>query len=75
MTENEDSRPQICGGGMLPCSNQKGFEGTSMSDLMQVTGLQKRAGFTGIFRARRSWRSEAFDYAWHKAILSGDWKD
>jgi TetR/AcrR family transcriptional repressor of nem operon len=50
-----------------PLFNQKGFEGTAMSDLMQATGLQK-GGIYRHFESKEQLASEAFDYAWKLAI-------
>jgi TetR/AcrR family transcriptional regulator, transcriptional repressor for nem operon len=50
-----------------PLFNQKGFEGTSMSDLMGATGLQK-GGIYRHFSGKEELAGEAFDYAWDKAV-------
>jgi TetR/AcrR family transcriptional repressor of nem operon len=46
--------------------NQKGFEGTALSDLMQATGL-KKGGIYRHFESKEQLASEAFDYAWRVA--------
>ena len=50
-----------------PLFNRKGYEGTSLSDLMQATGLQK-GGIYRHFASKQQLAGEAFDYAWEKAI-------
>lgn len=50
-----------------PLFNQKGFEGTSLSDLMSATGLQK-GGIYRHFASKEELAAEAFDYAWAKAV-------
>ena len=47
--------------------NQRGFEGSSMSDVMAVTGLEKG----GIYRhlsSKEELAAKAFDYAWKSAF-------
>lgn len=46
--------------------NQKGYEGTALSDLMQATGL-KKGGIYRHFDSKEQLASEAFDYAWQVA--------
>jgi TetR/AcrR family transcriptional regulator, transcriptional repressor for nem operon len=50
-----------------PVFNTKGYAGTSMSDLMRVTGLQK-GGLYRHFDSKEELAEEAFDYAWEKAV-------
>ena len=50
-----------------PLFNRKGYEGTSLSDLMQATGLQK-GGIYRHFSSKQELAGEAFDYAWEKAV-------
>ena len=50
-----------------PLFNQKGFEGTSLADLMQATGLQK-GGIYRHFSGKEELAAEAFDYSWEKAV-------
>src|SRR5215475_5890925 len=66
MTKGDDTRREIVEKA-APLFNQKGFEGTSMSDLMRVTGLQK-GGIYRHFSSKEELASEAFDYAWQKAV-------
>jgi TetR/AcrR family transcriptional repressor of nem operon len=66
MTKGEDTRREIVEKA-APLFNQKGFEGTSLSDLMRVTGLQK-GGIYRHFSSKEELAGEAFDYAWHRAF-------
>lgn len=50
-----------------PLFNCKGYEGTSLSDLMQATGLQK-GGIYRHFSSKQQLAGEAFDYSWEKAV-------
>jgi TetR/AcrR family transcriptional regulator, transcriptional repressor for nem operon len=50
-----------------PLFNKKGFEGTSLSDLMQATGLQK-GGIYRHFSGKEELATAAFDYSWGKAV-------
>jgi TetR/AcrR family transcriptional regulator, transcriptional repressor for nem operon len=50
-----------------PLFNQKGFEGTSLADLMRATGLQK-GGIYRHFSGKEELAAEAFDYSWEKAV-------
>jgi TetR/AcrR family transcriptional repressor of nem operon len=43
--------------------NQHGLEGTSMSDLMKATGLEK-GGIYRHFSSKEDVAVQAFDYAW-----------
>src|SRR6266436_2118879 len=47
--------------------NQKGYAGTSLSDLMDATGLQK-GGIYRHFSGKEELATEAFDYSWQKAV-------
>ena len=47
--------------------NRQGFAGTSMSDLMHATGLQK-GGLYRHFPSKEALAREAFDYTWEKAV-------
>lgn len=46
--------------------NRKGFEGSSMADIMKATGLEK-GGIYRHFSTKEELASEAFDYAWQSA--------
>lgn len=50
-----------------PLFNQKGYEGTTLSDLMEATGLQK-GGIYRHFSGKEELAREAFDYAWARAV-------
>ena len=50
-----------------PLFNRKGYEGTSLSDLMHATGLQK-GGIYRHFSSKQQLAGEAFDYTWEKAV-------
>jgi TetR/AcrR family transcriptional regulator, transcriptional repressor for nem operon len=47
--------------------NQRGLEGTSLSDLMEATGLEK-GGIYRHFPSKEAVAAEAFDYAWDAAF-------
>jgi TetR/AcrR family transcriptional repressor of nem operon len=66
VTKGEQTRRDIVEKA-APLFNQKGFEGTSLADLMQATGLQK-GGIYRHFSGKRELAAEAFDYAWEKAV-------
>jgi len=66
VTKGEQTRRDIVEKA-APLFNQKGFEGTSLADLMQATGLQK-GGIYRHFSGKRELAVEAFDYAWEKAV-------
>jgi TetR/AcrR family transcriptional regulator, transcriptional repressor for nem operon len=46
-----------------PLFNQKGYEGTALSDLMEATGLEK-GGIYGHFDSKQELAEEVFDHAW-----------
>jgi len=50
-----------------PLFNQKGYEGTTLSDLMKATGL-KKGGIYRHFSSKEELAGEAFDYSWSQAI-------
>jgi len=66
MTKGEQTRRDIVEKA-APLFNQKGFEGTSLADLMQATGLQK-GGIYRHFSGKKELAAAAFDYAWEKAV-------
>lgn len=47
--------------------NQRGFEGSSMSELMKATGLEK-GGIYRHFSSKEELAAEAFEYAWNAAL-------
>jgi TetR/AcrR family transcriptional regulator, transcriptional repressor for nem operon len=50
-----------------PLFNRQGFAGTSMSDLMKATNLQK-GGLYRYFPSKEALAREAFDYTWERAV-------
>lgn len=66
MTKGEKTRDRIVAeaAGLF---NQRGFEGSSMSDLMAATGLEK-GGIYRHFSSKEELAAEAFDYAWRSAF-------
>lgn len=66
MTKGEQTRGDIIRKS-APLFNQKGYEGTSLSDLMEATGLQK-GGIYRHFSSKEELATEAFDYSWGKAV-------
>ena len=66
MTKGEQTRREIVRKS-APLFNQKGFEGTSLSDLMEATGLQK-GGIYRHFSSKEELAGEVFDYSWGKAV-------
>ena len=66
MTKGEQTRREIVRKS-APLFNQKGYEGTSLSDLMEATGLQK-GGIYRHFSGKEELAAEAFDYSWGKAV-------
>ncbi len=66
MTKGEQTRRDIVQKA-APLFNQKGYEGTSLSDLMEATGLQK-GGIYRHFSSKQELATEAFDYSWRKAV-------
>src|SRR4029077_15218765 len=66
MSKGEQTRREIVEKA-APIFNQKGYEGTSLSDLMDATGLQK-GGIYRHFSSKEELAGEAFDYAWDRAV-------
>jgi TetR/AcrR family transcriptional regulator, transcriptional repressor for nem operon len=66
VTKGEQTRGDIVRKS-APLFNQKGYEGTSLSDLMEATGLQK-GGIYRHFSSKEELATEAFDYSWGKAV-------
>ena len=66
VTKGEQTRREIVRKS-APLFNQKGYEGTSLSDLMEATGLQK-GGIYRHFSGKEELAAEAFDYSWGKAV-------
>lgn len=68
MTKGELTRQKIVAAA-APIFNQHGYEGSSMSDLMAATGLQK-GGIYRHFASKEELAAEAFDYTWKLAWKS-----
>jgi TetR/AcrR family transcriptional regulator, transcriptional repressor for nem operon len=66
VTKGEQTRQEIVQKA-APLFNQKGFAGTSLSDLMRATGLQK-GGIYRHFSSKEALAGAAFDYSWEKAV-------
>jgi TetR/AcrR family transcriptional repressor of nem operon len=50
-----------------PIFNQKGYNGTALSDLMRATGLEK-GGIYRHFDSKQELARDAFDHAWKRAM-------
>src|SRR6202008_3523445 len=66
MRKGEQTRQEIIRKA-APIFNQKGYEGTALSDLMAATGLEK-GGIYRHFDSKQQLAAEAFDYAWKVAL-------
>lgn len=66
MTKGQETKQEIVRRA-APIFNQKGYAGTSLSDLMDATGLQK-GGIYRHFSGKEELATEAFDYSWRKAV-------
>jgi TetR/AcrR family transcriptional repressor of nem operon len=62
MTKGEQTRKKIVQAA-APIFNQHGYEGSSLNDLMEATGLQK-GGIYRHFASKEELAAEAFDYTW-----------
>jgi TetR/AcrR family transcriptional repressor of nem operon len=65
MTKGEQTRRRIVAAA-APIFNQHGYEGSSLNDLMQATGL-KKGGIYRHFSSKEALAVEAFDYTWEAA--------
>src|ERR1700691_3206172 len=65
MTKGEQTRRRIVAAG-APIFNQHGYEGSSLNDLMQATGL-KKGGIYRHFSNKEELAVGAFDYTWEAA--------
>jgi len=65
MTKGEQTRRKIVEAA-APIFNQRGFEGSSLNDLMEATGL-KKGGIYRHFSSKEELAAEAFDYTWEAA--------
>jgi TetR/AcrR family transcriptional repressor of nem operon len=66
MSKGEETRQRIVAEA-AKLFNQHGFEGGSMSELMEATGLEK-GGIYRHFSSKEEVAAEAFDYAWQAAM-------
>ena len=66
MSKGEETRQRIVAEA-AKLFNQHGFEGGSMSELMEATGLEK-GGIYRHFSSKEEVAAEAFDYAWQAAL-------
>ncbi len=65
MTKGEQTRRKIVAAA-APIFNQRGYEGSSLNDLMEATGL-KKGGIYRHFSSKEELAAEAFDYTWEAA--------
>ena len=65
MTKGELTRQRIVAAA-APIFNQRGYEGSSLADLMAATGL-KKGGIYRHFSSKEELAAEAFDYTWQAA--------
>ena len=65
MTKGEQTRRKIVEAA-APIFNQRGYEGSSLNDLMAATGL-KKGGIYRHFSSKEELAGEAFDYTWDAA--------
>ena len=65
MTKGEQTRRKIVAAA-APIFNQHGYEGSSLADLMEATGL-KKGGIYRHFSSKEELAAEAFDYTWEAA--------
>jgi TetR/AcrR family transcriptional repressor of nem operon len=68
MSKGEETRERIVAEAAA-LFNQRGLEGTSMSDLMKATGLEK-GGIYRHFSSKEDVAVQAFDYAWQATVES-----
>jgi TetR/AcrR family transcriptional repressor of nem operon len=65
MTKGEQTRRRIVEAA-APIFNKRGYEGSSLNDLMEATGL-KKGGIYRHFSSKEELAAEAFDYTWEAA--------
>jgi TetR/AcrR family transcriptional regulator, transcriptional repressor for nem operon len=65
MTKGEQTRKKIVAAA-APIFNRRGYEGSSLAELMEATGLQK-GGIYRHFSSKEKLAAEAFDYTWKTA--------
>jgi TetR/AcrR family transcriptional repressor of nem operon len=66
MRKGEQTRQEIIRKA-APIFNQRGYDGTALSDLMKATGLEK-GGIYRHFDSKQQLAAEAFDYAWRETL-------
>jgi TetR/AcrR family transcriptional regulator, transcriptional repressor for nem operon len=65
MTKGEQTRRRIVQAA-APIFNKRGYEGSSLNDLMEATGL-KKGGIYRHFSSKEELAAAAFDYTWEAA--------
>src|ERR1700674_4907506 len=65
MTRGEQTRKKIVRAA-APIFNKRGYEGSSVSDLMEATS-PKKGGIYRHFSSKEELAAEAFDYTWEAA--------
>ena len=65
MSKGEETRRRIIEEA-APLFNQRGYEGCSIQDIMDATGLEK-GGIYRHFESKEELAAEAFDFAWARA--------
>ena len=65
MTKGEQTRQKIVEAA-APIFNKRGYEGSSLNDLMRATGL-KKGGIYRHFSSKEELAAEAFDFTWETA--------
>jgi TetR/AcrR family transcriptional repressor of nem operon len=65
LTKGEQTRKKIVEAA-APIFNKRGYEGSSLNDLMEATGL-KKGGIYRHFSSKEELAAEAFDYTWQAA--------
>src|ERR1700724_4015016 len=65
MTKGEQTRRRIVEAA-ASIFNKRGYEGSSLSELMEATGL-KKGGIYRHFSSKEELAAEAFDYTWEAA--------
>jgi len=65
MTKGEQTRRRIVETA-APIFNRRGYEGSSLNELMEATGL-KKGGIYRHFSSKEELAAEAFDYTWEAA--------
>ncbi len=65
MTRGEQTHRKIVEAA-APIFNQRGYDGSSINDLMEATGL-KKGGIYRHFSSKEELAAEAFDYTWDAA--------